>query len=119
MRLAFATCLALAIIPPAFAGTFMAGMGATPCSVLVANTREGEGWAKDGYSLTVMAWGQGFLSGTNLILREKTKRYYDIDTISRDEQWSYLLDFCRRNPKKDIGRGVLDMMVTRLRTVQD
>jgi hypothetical protein len=77
------------------------------------------GWAKDGYSLGVMAWNQGFISGTNLILREKTKRYYDIDTISRDEQWSYLLDFCRRNPQKDIGRGVLEMMVKRLRTTQD
>jgi hypothetical protein len=119
MRTVLAAWLGLALISPASAGTFMAGIGATPCTVLLANAREGDGWAKDGYSLGVMAWNQGFISGANLILREKTKRYYNIDTISRDEQWSYLLDFCRRNPQKDVGRGVLEMMMKRLRTTQD
>jgi hypothetical protein len=119
MRMFLAACIGITLIAPVSAGTFIAGVGATPCTVLLANTREGDGWAKDGYSLGIMAWSQGYISGANEMLRETTKKYWDIDSVSRDEQWSYLLNYCRRNPQQDIFRGVQEIIQKRLRKTQD
>jgi len=40
MRTVLAAWLGLALITPASAETFIAGIGATPCTVLLANARE-------------------------------------------------------------------------------
>jgi hypothetical protein len=49
--------------------------------------------------------------------REFQKQYFDLSTISYDEQWAYVLDFCRRNPEVDFSHAVDDMMVKRVRLI--
>jgi hypothetical protein len=95
----------------------IAGHGAQPCIFLNANIRAGEGWSSNALTQGVMSWMQGFVSGANALKRETDKSYFDLGSISRDEQWGYVLDFCRRNPSVDFSHAVSDMMVNRLRLV--
>jgi len=95
----------------------IAGHGAQPCAVLNANIREGEGWATNALTQGAMSWMQGFASGVNAMKSEAAKQYFDLSTISRDEQWAYVLDFCRRNPSQDFSHAVVQMIVHRLRLI--
>jgi hypothetical protein len=65
-----------------------------------------------------MSWMQGFTSGVNAVKIGSQKLYFDLSTISYDEQWSYVLDFCRRNPSVYFDHAVDQMMVDRLHVIQ-
>lgn len=95
--------------------TFIAGLGAQSCSFLTAAIQPGDGWAANTLTKSVMSWAQGFMSGTNAVMREYRKKYFDLGTLNRDEQWVYLFDFCRSNPTQDFSHAVYDMMFNRLR----
>ena len=96
---------------------FMEGHGVNSCAFLNTNVRPGEGWAKDAVTQGVLSWVQGFMSGVNVVNRETSKRYFDLSTIGVDEQWGYVVEFCRRNPDRDISRAVEDLLGHRLRVI--
>jgi hypothetical protein len=96
----------------------IAGYGATPCATLNASIQSGDGFAKNALTQGAMSWMQGFVSGANAIKIEATKEYFDLSTISYDEQWAFVLGSCRRNPSQDFSRAVEDMMLHRLRTLR-
>jgi hypothetical protein len=94
-----------------YADILIAGHGANSCAFLNANVRPGDGWAKDSFTEGVFSWVQGFMSGVNVVNREDSKRYFDLSAVGRDEQWAYVLEFCRRNPDRDISRAAEDLLV--------
>jgi hypothetical protein len=104
-------------IPQARADVIISGFGARPCATVNANVQPGDGWAKNALTEGLMSWLQGFASGVNVVKEAMQKQYYDLDTISRDEQWAYVLEYCRRNPNKDFGQAVDDMITRRLRVI--
>jgi hypothetical protein len=95
--------------------TFLAGLGAQTCSFLNANIQPGDGWAKNTLTMGVMSWAQGFVSGSNATMKEIRNKYFDLGTVSRDEQWAFILESCRRKPTQDISHAVYEMMFARLR----
>lgn len=115
MRIASLVLSVALMTSQARAELMITGIGANPCTFLNANTRSGDGWATNAFTLGAMAWMQGFMSGANVMIREAQKKIYDLDTISRDQQWAYVMEFCRRNPDRNISRAVEDLMLRRLR----
>jgi hypothetical protein len=51
---------------------------------------------------------QGFVSGVNMNgLRDGVhKNYYNLGTISNEEQWGFVIGFCRRNPDKTFAHAM-------------
>jgi hypothetical protein len=92
----------------------MSGYGGAPCAKINADVPLGTGWGKDIITHSIMSWMQGFIAGSNYIAMRATKNYYNLGTISNDEQWGYVMDYCRRNPDKQFFQAVLDLMVKRL-----
>ena len=60
----------------------------------------------------------GFMSGLNLMKSETGKQYFDLGTSSRDEQWAYLLEACRRNPSQDVSYAVANIVVEKMRVIR-
>jgi hypothetical protein len=93
------------------ADLFIVGLGAQPCAVINASVRPGDGYGASAFTKGAMSWLQGYASGVNAIKAELRKNYFDLSTISLDQQWAHAVDFCRRNPGKDFSEAVQDMML--------
>ena len=117
MRITSIVFIVALVTSQAYADAMIAGHGAQPCVFLNANIRSGEGWASNALNQGVMSWIQGFVSGANAVKSEAEKEYFDLDTITRDEQWAYVLDSCLRNPSQDVSHAVSDMMRRKLRII--
>jgi hypothetical protein len=94
------------------------GVGSLECKEITDKIPYGQGWGANGFTQGVMSWFEGFASGLNAMKAEKDKTYFDLSSISVDEQWAYVLDVCRRNPSLDIAHAVDDMMVHRMRLIK-
>jgi hypothetical protein len=100
------------------AGRTIEGVGTLVCKDVTDKIPYGQGWGADSYTTFVMSWIEGFASGVNTGANadkiEDQTIYFDLNTISLDEQWAYVLDVCRRNPNLDLSQAVVDMLTTRM-----
>jgi hypothetical protein len=95
------------------------GIGSIPCKEVSDKVPPGTGWGSNDFNRMIMSWIEGFVSGANAALIGAQKKYWDLGTISIDEQWGYVMDYCRRNPDRELVRGVKDMLVHRMRLVPE
>jgi hypothetical protein len=101
----------------ASADKLMEGWGTHSCKYVTDHVPLGAGWGSDAVTQGIISWIEGFASGANVAMTGAQKKYWDLDTISIDEQWGYVMDYCRRNPDQDLVRAVDDMVVHRMRLV--
>jgi len=63
--------------------------------------------------MTIFSWIQGYLSGMNGMLftlkRDPTAAMFDLQAMSADEQWAYIVAYCRLNPGAAIVTGVMEL----------
>jgi hypothetical protein len=64
-----------------------------------------------------LSWLLGFASGVNSVKDAYSKQYYDLSRIGGDEQWAFVVEYCRRNPNSNIAAAAEDMMLHRLRLI--
>jgi hypothetical protein len=95
----------------------IAGIGSQPCTSLIANILLGDGFAANGFTKGYMSWMQGYVSGANAVKINSEKKFFDLSTVSYDEQWAFFVESCRRNPGQPIFAAVEDMMLHRLRVI--
>ena len=99
---------------PAPSDTAVSGFGARECKFLNAHTRPGNGWSENALTQSVMSWVQGFVSGVNVLKMGGEKKFFDLSAISVDEQWTFIVTYCRRNPTKLISHAADDLIFRRL-----
>jgi hypothetical protein len=114
MRIATLVLAATLTVSTAAGETAVSGVGATPCSDLNLNVRPGSGYMDNTYTTSVMSWVQGFVSGINVVKLQAEKRFFDLASIDVDEQWAFVVAYCRRNPAKSISHAANDLIFRRL-----
>ena len=76
----------------------VAGMGTQSCANLNAQTRIELGYGQNGFAAAAFSWVQGFVSAWNTVEIFRGNRFADLTSLTFDEQWSRVADFCRKNP---------------------
>jgi hypothetical protein len=104
--------------PPAFQcaanEVAIAGYGTLPCLQFNVAVKRGAGWADNAITQGVMSWAQGFMSGVNLLKLQDEHKLFDLGAVSIEEQWAYLVTYCRNNPADEVGLAVDDLIMRML-----
>jgi hypothetical protein len=93
----------------------ISGMGTLGCGKLLEQIAPNEGYAQSKLSLAAFSWVQGYLSALNIIAMSQAGVFADLRTISEDEQWTNIMDFCRRNPEGFVIDAAQEIVTTKLR----
>jgi hypothetical protein len=93
----------------------VSGMGTLGCSELIQQLAPGQGYGQSKLSVAVFSWVQGYLSALNVVGIIQIGKFADLKSITEDEQWSYIVMFCERNPDGFVFHAVQEMRVTRLK----
>jgi hypothetical protein len=113
MRIVSLVFIAVLITSPAVGETAVSGIGARDCEFMNSNVPVGSGWAKNVFNQSVMSWIQGFASGINILKIQVEKKFFDLATVSVDEQWAIVVAYCRRNPTRLISHAANDLLLQR------
>lgn len=114
MRIVSLVFVLTLIASPVVGQTAMSGIGTQDCKGLNSNVRAGSGFMENQVSMSAMSWVQGFISGINVMKLQLEKKFFDLASISVDEQWAFVAAYCRSNPTKSIDHAVDDLIWKRL-----
>jgi hypothetical protein len=115
MRLLLIPALTLATTLAYGEPAVVAGMGTQPCTVLTARTRIELGYAQNGLAGTAFSWVQGYVSAWNAVEIVRAGRFADLTSLTFDEQWSRIAEFCRRNPDGFVFDAAQNLIATGLK----
>lgn len=76
----------------------VAGLGTQACANLNAQTKLDLGYQQNGLAAATLSWVQGFVSAWNVVEVFRDGRFADLTSLTVDEQWLRIVDFCRKNP---------------------
>jgi hypothetical protein len=91
----------------------MSGAGSQRCSYLTSRTKPGSHLQESSITGMVFGWAQGFMSGMNAG-KADTGFYFDLSSVSIEEQWAFITEYCRQNPSKQIVDAVIELVSKRL-----
>jgi len=99
---------------PVKADMMFAGAGAGTCSSFISPPPS---FDRNTVNTSVFTWVQGFISGMNglAINLPGVTPLFDLEMVSLDAQWGYLLAYCKANPNAQIAAAAIDLAVTRLK----
>jgi hypothetical protein len=115
MRLLLVSVVALAASAAHGEPGVVAGMGTQACANLNARTQPDLGYAQNSVATAAFSWVQGYVSAWNVIGIVKSGRFADLTSLTADEQWSRLADFCRKNPDGFVFDAARDILAKGLR----
>jgi hypothetical protein len=97
---------------PSFAqDMFTVGAGSKPCTFLNSRRATPEGdIAENVITAMTFGWAQGYMSALNVATAKIDGQMYDLASIRPEQQWKEIVDYCRRNPSKQIIEAVHDLM---------
>jgi len=102
---------AVATVPSFAQDMFTAGAGSRPCSFLNSRRATPEGdVAENVITAMTFGWAQGYMSALNVATAKASGQIYDLASVRPEQQWKEIVDYCRRNPSKQIIEAVLDLM---------
>jgi hypothetical protein len=104
-----ATCIAHA------EPSVISGVGTLGCSTLTAQTPPGSGYGQNNLTMAVFSWVQGYLSAWNVVGIMQSGRFADLTSISANEQWYHIVEFCLRNPDGFVLDAAREILATRLK----
>jgi hypothetical protein len=93
----------------------VAGLGTQPCASLNAQTRRDLGYAQNGLAAATLSWVQGFVSAWNVVEIVRAGRFVDLTSLTVDEQWSRIAEFCRKNPDGFVFDAAQNLIATGLK----
>jgi hypothetical protein len=93
----------------------ISGMGTLGCSTLTAQTPPGSGYGQNNLTMAVFSWVQGYLSAWNVVGIMQSGRFADLTSITANEQWSGIVEFCQRNPDGFVLDAAREILATRLK----
>jgi hypothetical protein len=64
--------------------------------------------------MLIFTWVQGYISGMNGVLLNLKSATFDLQAISAEQQWAYIVAYCRANPNAAIVAAVMDLASKRL-----
>ncbi len=76
----------------------VAGLGTQPCTLLNAQTRLDLDRGQNGRTAATLSWVQGFVSAWNVVEIVRAGRFADLTSLTIDEQWSLIIEFCQKHP---------------------
>lgn len=114
MRIAWLVLVGVLVASPASAEMIFAGAGAKKCELVNANVPAGTGYTQNAFTMSLITWVQGFVSGMNAARGASVKKFYDLDSISIDEQWAFVVAYCRGNSEQAIYMAATELMFKRL-----
>ncbi len=94
----------------------VAGMGTVSCGKLLEHVRPGEAYGQTPLTVAAFSWVQGYMSALNIVGIAQAGVFADLRTISEDEQWANIIDFCQRNADRFVIDAAQQIMKTRLKT---
>jgi hypothetical protein len=115
MRLLLVSAVALAASVAHGEPGVVAGMGTQSCAGLNARTQPGLGYGQNSAATAAFSWVQGYVSAWNVIGIVKSGRFADLASLTADEQWSRIAEFCRNNPKGFVFDAARDILAKGLR----
>lgn len=92
----------------------MRGLGIASCGQYLAIRKE-QGITPN--KATYSQWAQGFMTGLNVALYMKFKKYADLPDSDAMNQW--LTNYCSANPLKPFHEAVSDLMVERSMSMEN
>src|SRR3974390_2049861 len=98
MRVLLVSALALATSLAHGEPVVVAGMGTQSCANLNVQTRPELGYGQNPFAEAAFSWVQGFVSAWNVVEIVRDNRFADLTSLTFDEQWSRISEFCRKNP---------------------
>ena len=93
----------------------ISGTGTLSCERLTGETLHGQGYAQSKLTVATFSWVQGYLSALNVVAIAQAGVFADLRTITEEEQWTDILEFCRRNPDRFVIDAAQEIMKTRLK----
>jgi hypothetical protein len=96
----------------------VSGMGTVSCENLLEQIAPSLGYDQSKFTVAAFSWVQGYLSALNVIAISQAGVFADLRTISEDEQWTGIVDFCRRNPERFVIDAAQNIIKTRLKTTE-
>jgi len=93
----------------------ISGTGTLSCERLTGETLHGRGYAQSKLTVATFSWVQGYLSALNVVAIAQAGVFADLRTITEEEQWTDILEFCRRNPDRFVIDAAQEIMKTRLK----
>ena len=115
MRLLLVSVVALAATAAHGEPGVVAGLGTQPCASLNARTQAGLGYAQNTAATAAFSWVQGYVSAWNVIGIVNSGRFADLNSLTADEQWLRIAEFCRQNPDGFVFDAARDLLATGLR----
>ena len=94
----------------------VAGMGTVSCGKLLEQTAPSLGYGQSKFTVAAFSWVQGYLSALNVVAISQAGVFANLRTITEDEQWTNIQDFCRRNPERFVIDAAQEIIKTRLKT---
>ena len=93
----------------------VAGLGTQPCAILNAQTQRDLGYGQNGLAAATLSWVQGFVSAWNVVEIMRDGRFVDLTSLTVDEQWSRVAEFCRKNPDGFVFDAAQNLIATGLK----
>jgi hypothetical protein len=93
----------------------ISGMGTLGCEKLLEQVSPSQGYGQSKLTVAAFSWMQGYLSALNVVALSRAGIFANLRTISEDEQWANILDFCRRNPEAFVIDAAQEIAKTRLK----
>ena len=115
MRYLLAPLVAFATLSADGSPGLISGMGTLSCSTLTEQLVPGQGYGQSKLSVAVFSWVQGFSSALNSVGIMQNGHFFDLRSITEDEQWSHIVKFCQRNPDGRVFEAARDMIASRLK----
>jgi hypothetical protein len=112
-----ATILFMIGMRPVAADFAIAGPGAQSCSVVNANATPGRDSSQNLTTILIFTWAQGYISGLNgavMNLSPGKRSAWDLERISTEQQWDYIVAYCNANPSAMIVTAVTSLAAERL-----
>jgi hypothetical protein len=91
-------------------GMYLSGAGSKRCSYLNSRAKPGSRFQESPVTAAVFSWAQGFMSAMNMsaIAASKagTSSYFDLSSISVEEQWAFIRILSPKPFKGDRRRSI-------------
>jgi hypothetical protein len=94
----------------------ISGMGTVSCVKLLAEIAPSLGYGQSKFTVAAFSWVQGYLSALNVVAISQAGVFANLRTITEDEQWTNIQDFCQRNPERFVIDAAQEIIKTRLKT---
>ncbi|WP_455918651.1 hypothetical protein [Ensifer canadensis] len=89
---------------------YVMGVTGQKCSKLLSATSETDS-PKSHIPMAMIAWMEGYVSGTNIGLVMQGQPPYDVVSMTAHEYWATIYGFCTRNPDRQVMEVIPDIFV--------